>query len=261
MTNRNHYALLTGATSGVGLELAKLLARDGYNLVIIARDRETLGNAGNELSDRYQVKVVTLYKNIFERNAATEIYEEMQSAGIVISILVNDASQSNYGAFVHTDIERELVVVQQNISTLIILTKLFLTDMVARGEGKILNVASVAGKLPGPLQAVYQGTKAFVHSFTEAVREEVKHTGVTVTSLLPGATATDFFNKAKMLQANNIRDKKLATAADVAMNGYEALMNGEDMVIAGFLNKVQFEISNILPDATVADAMYKQQID
>ena len=199
MTSHDHYALLTGATSGIGLELAKLLARDGYNLVIVASSQEGLSNTANELSDIYRVKVITLSKNLFERNAATEIYEEMKSAGIEIEILVNDAEQGEHGAFIHTDIQRELDIIQLNVSSLVSLTKLFLKDMVERKKGKILNVAFVAGKLPGPLQAVYHGTKAFVHTFTEAIREEVKDSGVTVTSLLPGATATDFFNKAKMV--------------------------------------------------------------
>ena len=131
--------------------------------------------------------------------------------------------------------------------------------MVARGNGKILNVASVAGKIPGPLQSVYHGTKAFVHSFTEAIRSEVKDNGITVTSLLPGATETDFFNKANMLKAKNIQEGKLASAADVAKDGYEALMSGDDMVISGFKNKMQVGMSNIVPDEMVADNVHKQQ--
>jgi short-subunit dehydrogenase len=138
-------------------------------------------------------------------------------------------------------------------------THYFLKDMVGRGRGRILNLASIAGKTPGPRQAVYHGTKAFVHSFTEAIRSEVKETGVTVTSLLPGATDTDFFNKANMLEAKNVKEGELAEAAKVAQDGYGALMSGKDMVVSGFKNKMTVAMSNFLPDETVADQMKKQQ--
>ena len=174
-------------------------------------------------------------------------------------MLVNNAGQGQYGEFIDTDIYREIDIIQLNIVSLVVLTKLFLQDMVDRGEGRILNVASVAGKIPGPLQSVYHGTKAFVHSFTEAIRSEVKDAGVRVTSLLPGATGTDFFNKADMLEAKNVQDGKLADAGEVAKDGYDALMKGDDMVISGFKNKMQVAMSNILPDETVADNVHKQQ--
>ena len=128
-----------------------------------------------------------------------------------MDILVNNAGQGQYGEFVDTDISREMDFIQLNITSLVILTKFFLKEMVERKSGKILNVASIASKLPGPLQSVYHGTKAFVHSFTEAIRNEVKDSGVTITSLLPGATDSDFFNKADMLEAKNVQEEKLAT--------------------------------------------------
>jgi short-subunit dehydrogenase len=149
--------------------------------------------------------------------------------------------------------------VHLNIESLLILTKSYLQEMVARGEGRILNVASIAGKLPGPLQAVYHGTKAFVHSFTEAIRSEVKDSGVTVTSLLPGATDTDFFNKADMQESKIVQSGDLADPAQVAKDGYDALMSGDDMVVSGFKNKMQVGMSNIMPDSKVADQMKKQQ--
>jgi len=130
--------------------------------------------------------------------------------------------------------------------------------MVHQQHGKILNVASIASKVPGPFQSVYHGTKAFVHSFTEAIRAEIADTGITITSLLPGATDTDFFQKADM-EDSKILDHELADPAKVALDGFNALMDGDDMVISGFKNKAQVAMSNITPDSTVAKQMLKQQ--
>ena len=255
----NQYALVTGATSGIGYELAKLLAKDGYNLVIVARGQEALDHTAKELTEAYHVEVLTIARDLFEKDAAFELYDLVRGKGLQIDILVNNAGQGQYGEFINTDIYREIDIIQLNITSLVVLTKLFLIDMVDRGKGRILNVASVAGKIPGPLQSVYHGTKAFVHSFTEAIRNEVKDTGVTITSLLPGATQTDFFNKADMLEAKNIQEGKLADAADVAKDGYEALMKGDDMVVSGFKNKMQVAMSNIMPDEMVAAKVHHQQ--
>lgn len=259
MATKQQYALVTGATAGIGYELAKLLAEDGYNLVIVARGQDGLETTAEEFKTVYNVQVIPFAKDLFEHKAAFEVYDFVKSRGIQIDILVNDAGQGQYGEFIHTDIDRELDIIQLNISSLVVLTKLFLKEMAARGSGKVLNVASVASKIPGPLQAVYHGTKAFVHSFTEAIRDEVKDTGVTITSLLPGATATDFFNKADMTQAKNVQDGKLADPVDVAKDGYKALMDGDDMVVSGFGNKVQVAMSNLLPDEMVAANVHKQQ--
>lgn len=131
--------------------------------------------------------------------------------------------------------------------------------MLERGNGKILNLSSVASKVPGPLQAVYHGTKAFVQSFTEAIRDEVKDKGITITALLPGATDTDFFRKAGMLDAKNVKEGKLDDPAKVAQDGYDALMAGDDMVISGFKNKIQVGLTSLLPDSTKAAQVHKQQ--
>lgn len=259
MATENKYALITGATSGIGRELAKLFAKDGYNLVIVARNQDELDGTAAELRQQYNIQVETLAKDLFRRESSFEIYDEVKAKGIEIDTLVNDAGQGQYGEFVDTDINRELDIIQLNIASVVVLTKKFIQDMVARGEGKILNLASIAGKLPGPYQSVYHGTKAFVHSFTEAIRAEVKDKGVTVTSLLPGATDTDFFNKAEMQESKIVQEGKLANAAGVAKDGYEALMSGDDKVISGLKNKVQIAMSNMTPDSKVADMMLKQQ--
>jgi short-subunit dehydrogenase len=257
-TTTGKYALITGATSGIGYELAKLFAKDGYNLVIVARGQEGLDKTVNDLQ-QYGGEVVAISKDLFKREASFELYDEVKAKGIQPDVLVNDAGQGQYGEFIDTDINRELDIIQLNTASLVALTKFYLKDMVARGSGKILNVASVASKIPGPLQSVYHATKAFVLSFSEAVRNEVKDTGVTITALMPGATDTDFFSKADMEDAKNVKEGTLDDPAVVAKDGYEALMKGDDKVVSGFKNKVQVAMSNIIPDSMVAEQTHKQQ--
>jgi uncharacterized protein len=263
MPNQNHQnqnVLITGATMGIGKELAKLFANDGYNLVIVARHEEDLLHTAQELKKNSKIKVLSIPKDLFQPNAAFEIYEELKHRGIHINILVNNAGHGHYGEFIHTHLETELSIIQLNITSLVILTKLFLQDMVYKGNGKILNTSSIASKFPGPWQAVYHATKAFVQSFTEAIRAEVKDSGVTVTALLPGVTDTDFFNKANMENSKAVQDEsKKADPADVAKDGYEALMEGRDMVVSGFNNKVRVAMSNLISDQKLANKTYQDQ--
>jgi short-subunit dehydrogenase len=259
MQTKDQYVLITGATSGIGAELAKLFAKDNYNLVINARSGSELTTTASLLRDLGAGTVVTIEKDLFDEYGAQSLYNEVKANGITVEILVNNAGQGQYGLFIDNDLERELDIIQLNVCSVVTLTKLFLKEMVARGTGKILNVTSVASKTPGPLQAVYHATKAFAHSFTEAIREEVKDTGVTVTSLLPGATDTDFFRKADMLNAKNVVEGDLADPAKVAADGYKALMKGDDMVVSGFQNKVQVAMTNLVPDSALAKKVHKQQ--
>lgn len=259
MENQGKYALITGATSGIGLELAKLFAKDGFNLVISARDIAELDQTATLLRAE-GVEVLPIAKDLFDREQAFGLYADIKQKGIEIDVLVNNAGQGVYGKFDHIDIDRELQIIDLNISSLVILTKCFLTDMIGRGSGRILNLASIASKLPGPWQAVYHATKAFVLSFTEAVREESKDTGVTITALMPGVTDTDFFNKADMQDSKAVQDDDdLADPAGVARDGYEALMAGKDKVVSGLKNKVQVAMSSVMPDSVVAHQMNEQQ--
>ncbi|HEX8461889.1 MAG TPA: SDR family oxidoreductase [Segetibacter sp.] len=259
MGDNKNYALITGATEGIGYELAKLFASDGYNLVIVARHSDELKNKAAEFS-RYNVDVIAIEKDLFKREEAFALCEEVQTRNIQIDVLVNNAGQGVYGLFKDTEVERELEIIDLNIASTIILTKYFSKQMIARNYGKILNLASIASKTPGPWQSVYHGTKAFVYSFSEAIRYELKENNITVTALLPGATDTDFFNKADMQQSAMVQDKSsLSDPADVAKDGYEALMSGKDKVISGFKNKTMIGLSNILPDTAVAAMMDKQQ--
>jgi hypothetical protein len=257
-TTDSRYALITGATNGIGYELAKLFAVDGYNLIIVARTETDLQQRTQEFSQQYGVQVIPIGKDLFQPNAAFELYDEVKQKGITVNVLVNDAGQGQYGLFVEQDLRRLLDIIQLNVVSLTTLTHLFLKEMVARNEGKILQLASIASQLPGPWQAVYHATKAYVLSFTEALVSELKDSAVTLTALQPGATDTDFFNKAEM-QESKILDSKLSDPAQVAKDGYEALMSGDDKIISGMKNKMMVGMSNVMPESTVADRMNKMQ--
>lgn len=253
MNNQNKTALITGGTDGIGLELARLFAQDGYNLCIVARTEEDLQRTAQELQNAHGIQVTTIAKDLMEPDGPFEVCDEVAAKDLQIDVLVNNAGQGLYGHFTDTDIRRELDIIHLNCDATIVLGKYFLKEMVARGEGKILNLASIASRTPGPWQSVYHATKAFVLSWSEAIRQEVKDKGVTVTALMPGATDTDFFNKADMQDSKAVQDKSsLDDAADVAKAGYDALMAGDDHVVAGMKNKMQVAMGNLTPDTVLA---------
>lgn len=258
MNSKN--VLITGGTCGIGRELARIFAREGYNIVLVARSEHELLRTAEELRTLNTIHVLTLSKDLFAPHAAFELYDELRERNIQVDVLVNNAGQGNYGLFVDTDLEKELKMVQLNVLSLMVLTKLFLRDMVTRGKGRILNLSSVASKSPGPWQAVYHATKAFVQSFTEALHQEVLSCGVTVTALLPGATATDFFRKANMERSKLLKDRsQFDDPATVAQDGFDALMAGKDMVVSGFANKREVFFDALTPDAALARQTSKMQ--
>ncbi|WP_132052180.1 SDR family NAD(P)-dependent oxidoreductase [Pseudocnuella soli] len=250
------YALITGASSGIGWELAKLFAADGYPLILVSRDAAELEAKARELSGAHGVEAVVIAKDLFVPQAATELYNEIKSRGLTVEVLVNNAGQGRYGLFVASDVARQLEIIQLNVTALVELTHHFLKDMVARNGGKILQLASIASEVPGPLQSVYHATKAFVLSFTQGLINELKDTGVTMTALQPGVTDTDFFNKADFPKDLKILEPdSMADPAKVAKDGYEALMKGDDKIVSGMKNKVMTTMSNVMPDALVAEQM------
>jgi short-subunit dehydrogenase len=258
MTSTKKHVLITGGTTGIGYELARLFAKDHYNLVLVARKQQELDKAAKDLKLINKIEIVTIAKDLFNKENAFAVYDEIKSKGIKIGILINNAGHGLYGKFEDTDLRKELDIIELNVASLVILTKLYLKEMIRNREGRILNLSSIASKSPGPWQSVYHGTKAFVQSFTEAIREEVKDKGVSVTALLPGATATDFFHKAGM-QSSKIMKEDMADPADVAKDGYEALMSGKDMVVSGFSNKMQVVMSGMQSDEKLAAKMAKKQ--
>jgi short-subunit dehydrogenase len=253
-----NYALITGATSGFGYEFAKIFANHGYNLVLVARSEEELQQLSNELTQNQFIKVLTIAKDLFKPSAAEEIYAELQSKNIIVGVLVNDAGQGQHGNFLEYEVARDVDMIQLNITSLVCLTKLFLPDMVARNEGRILQVASLLGKYPTPLMTVYAATKAFVIAFTEGLINELKETRVTVTALLPGASDTDFFHKAEAEDSKTYREEDLSKPEEVAQDGFDAMMKGESRVVSGFKNKIYAAMTNVMPDGALAETMYKK---
>ncbi|WP_296150554.1 SDR family oxidoreductase [uncultured Flavobacterium sp.] len=257
-TNEKH-ALITGASSGIGYELAKLFAKQNYNLVLVGRNQDTLDQAAGEMSKLSgSIHTHIIVADLFEPESAQKIYDRTQELGITVNVLVNDAGQGEWGRFAKTDLEREISLVQLNIVSLMSLTKFYLKDMLERREGKILQLASSVSKAPSPYLAVYAATKAFVLSFTEALAEELKETGVSITALQPDATDTDFFHKAKAENTVTYKERDLYSPEEVALAGYEGLMNGDTAVLPGFMNKTQAVMNTIMPDSAIAANMGKQ---
>lgn len=250
-------ALVTGASSGIGRELAKCFAADGHDLVLVARSQDELEALARQFAQEHGVTTTVIAKDLFNPQAAREVYEDVRSRGIEVNYLVNDAGQGVYGKFCETDLEQELAIIELNVVSLVVLTKLFLRDMVARNEGRVLQLASMASTHPTPWSAVYSGTKAFIYYFSEAVSNELEGTNVTMTALRPGATDTDFFRKEGALDAKMVREGKLDDPAKVARDGYEAMMRGKDHVVSGAKNKVMDKTANVMPEKMVAKQMAK----
>ncbi len=229
--------LITGASSGIGYELAKLFATDGYHLVLVAKNEPRLFLIADELATTFHVSVIPLGQDLTEAQAANHIFARLQQEAITIDILVNNAGIGIYGAFAETDLMKELEVMQVNIVALTALTKLFLQEMLKRGKGKILNVASTAAFESGPFVAVYFATKAYVLSFSEALTEELRETGITVTTLCPGPTDTNFLKQAGVPSIGVVRNATMK-ASRVAMLGYCGLLTGKLRVVPGLVNQL-----------------------
>jgi len=231
-------ALITGASTGIGYELCKLFAADGYNLVIVSRNGNSLKNVATDLERDYQISAYSIAKDLSVPEAAQEIYDEIQSKKILINALVNNAGFGTFGLFAKTELSPTLEMIEVNVTSLTRLTKLFLDDMIATGTGKILNIASTAAFQPGPLMAVYYASKAYVLSFSDALAYEIRGTGVTVTALCPGPTKTEFKNRAHMGNSGLFTSPNIMDAKRVAEIGYAAMIKGKRVVIAGFTNKL-----------------------
>ncbi len=243
-------ALITGASSGIGLELARTFARKGHNLVVVARDQVRLEQLAGELEAQHGITVKVLVKDLSSPSAAREIYETLKDDSITVDILVNNAGLIVYGNFHQTDWEKETRMIQVNLLTLTALAKLFVPDMVARGYGRILNIGSNGSFAPSPLNAVYSATKAYVLSFSEAIAEELAGTGVTVTALCPGATRTALQERAQMDDVR-LLGWGVMEAAEVARTGYRSLMAGQRVVVPGFYNQIQVFFIRFLPRSMV----------
>ena len=231
-------ALITGASSGIGLELAKLFARDGYDLVLVARRWEKLETLGADLARQHGIHVRTIGIDLADPAAPGEIARQLAAASLAVDILVNNAGLGELGPFALIDLRTDHRMIAVNVTALTALTKTFLPGMLARRRGRILNVASAAGFAPGPLMAVYYATKAYVISLSEALTEETRGSGVSVTVLCPGPTTTEFQAAAHMNSTRLLRMPGVMDAESVARAGYAGLMRGKRMVVPGFLNRL-----------------------
>jgi uncharacterized protein len=252
-------ALITGATAGIGCELAELLAAKGYALALVARDQARLAERAKTLEARHKIRVITLVKDLADRASAPDIFRDLQARNFPVSVLMNNAGCGVYGLFAETDLARELEMLQVNMASLVQLTKLFLKPMLDRREGRILNVASTASFQPGPRLALYSATKAFVLSFSGALALELEGSGVTVTTLCPGGTRTEFQQRAGMKPSTALPSM---TARSVAEIGYEAMMTGRPIVVAGWKNKLMVAASRRAPvmwSARVAEKLNKDR--
>jgi hypothetical protein len=244
--NTRPIALVTGASGGIGLEFARLLAREGYDLALVARSKDKLNELAHTLHSQHQAQVLVIPCDLSAPDAPAEVHRQVQAMDIPIDLLVNNAGFASYGKFAELDVQRELQMIQLNISALTHLTGLFLPEMIARGHGKIINVASTAAFQPGPLMAVYYASKAFVLSFSEAIANELQGTGVIVSALCPGPTESGFQARADM-QDSKLVQNGLMDAATVAEAGYRGLQRGETVVIPGLKNQLGALAPRLLP--------------
>lgn len=236
------YALITGASGGIGRQLAYHFAEDGYSLVLVARSKEKLEELKKELENNYSNSVLISIKDLSKQEEALKLYDEIKQQRITVQFLVNNAGFGLYGTFIETSWAEEADMIDLNIKTLTYLTKLFLPEMVERNEGRILNIASVASFLPGPLMAVYYATKAYVLSFTEALENELKDTNITISALCPGPTKTGFSDRAN-LSSSKLFESGALHVEDVAKVGYEQFMRGKTIIIPG----AKFKVATMLP--------------
>jgi short-subunit dehydrogenase len=252
-------ALVTGASMGLGAEFARVLASEGYDLVLTARSGDRLATLKKEVENLHGITAHVLVADLVDARAPVAIHDHLQKAGIEIDVLVNNAGFGMHGKFHESSLETELDMVQVNIIALLHLTKLFVRDMVARRRGRIVNVASTAAFQAGPLQAVYYASKAFVLSFSEAIGNELKGTGVTVTALCPGPTPTGFQERANVGKLRGLRLMMRVSPEAVVRAGYNGMKRGRPVVIPGGLNNAHVFLLRLFPRRLITNVVRKIQ--
>lgn len=252
-------ALITGASFGIGYELSKIFAKNNYNLVLVARNKEKLDELKNELIKTNNISVKILVKDLSHPEAPVEIFNELQKENLSVDVIVNNAGFGLLGPFSELNLNDQLKMIQLNVNSLVHLTGLFLPSMIDRSSGKILNVASTAAFQPGPNMAVYYATKSFVLSFSKALNKELKNKGIIVTALCPGPTKTEFQKRARMENINLERTKLIPymSAEKVAIMGFKGLMEGKRVVIPGLMNKIGTKLVKLFPESFVLSVIHK----
>lgn len=231
-------ALITGASGGIGYELAKIFAKNNTNLILVARNKNKLDELKNELENQFGISVYTIGKDLSIRESVSELYEETKKQNIPVEYLINNAGFGDFGMFTDTDWDKEERMINLNMKTLTLLTKLYIREMTERGSGKVMNVASTAAFQPGPLMAVYCSTKSYVLNFSQAINNEVKSRGVTVTALCPGPTESGFQDASGMKESKIVTKIKMPSSKTVVEYGYKAMMKGKPVAIHGYMNKI-----------------------
>ncbi|MDR7209132.1 SDR family oxidoreductase [Flavobacterium piscis] len=239
--------LITGASSGIGYEMATQLAAKKMNLILVARTETKLKQMKAELTKEYGIQVQYFVADLSDVNAAKDLYKKVQQENLVVTHLVNNAGVGNYGNFTETSLEEELNMIQLNISSLVVLTKLFAKDMVIRKSGRIMNISSVVAFLPMPYFSVYSATKAFVLAFSETLAAELEETGVIVSSLYPGTVDTGFTTTE--MQTTNLHKTKPMHPKEVAIQGVKHLLEGNGKKVVGFQNWFNTKLPNFVPDS------------
>jgi uncharacterized protein len=257
MQNKNSKtALITGASSGIGRALAECFAQDGYELILAARSVAKMEVIAADLSRRYNIVATVIGADLETMEGAANLHAEIKRRGMMLDALVNNAGYGCFGEFKDSPLADELAMMQLNMNALVVLTKLFMPDVLAT-KGKVLNLASIAAFQPGPYMAVYYATKAFVLSFSEAIAEELDGTGVTVTALCPGLTASGFQDNADMNKSALVKGKKLPTSEEVAALGYQAMQRGQRVYVPGVQNWLFTQSARFTP-RSVMTAMVKK---
>lgn len=256
----NKTALITGASKGIGKEFAKIHAAKGGNLVLVARSKECLLQLKSELEEKYKSTLVDVFvKDLTQSESVVELYNKIKEEGIQIDYLINNAGIGEFGLFVDTSWERNAHMIDLNIKTLTQLCHLFLPEMVARKHGKVLNISSVAAFQPGPMMAIYFASKSYVLYLSEALDNEVKGSGVSVTAFCPGPTNTHFMQDSKMNKSKLVENMKLASSHSVALAAYRAMMDAKSVAIYGFWNKVLAFSVRLVPRKWVVFLSRKMQ--
>ena len=249
--------LITGASSGIGLELAKCFAADKANLILVARTTAAMENLAAELRAEHSIETHVITADLAQPDTAQKIFDELKEGrGISVDVLVNNAGFGLHGSFAELPLHHQLEIIQVNITALVALTGLFLPEIIQRKRGGILNVGSVAGFFPGPNMAVYYASKAFVLSFSEALHEELRGTGVSVTNLCPGPTESNFFKVARGHRSRELQIAKMSTD-EVARAGHRAFRTGQCVKVPGTKNRLLVQLPRILPRMVVRRSVAK----
>lgn len=240
-------ALVTGASGGIGRELARIHAAHGHDLVLVARSEGKLRELKRETGETHGIKALVLPADLSDPESPERLYGEMQNKNIEIEYLVNNAGIGDFGPFRSSYWEKQETMIRLNITSLTRLTHLFLPAMVQRGHGRVMNVASTAGFYPGPLMSVYYATKNYVVAFSEALSEELRGSGVTVTALCPGPTRSDFQERADMRDSRLFKLSPVASSREVADYGFKQMMKGKTVAVQGLSNKISVQLRRLAP--------------